>query len=86
MKTEYTAISCTRTTVIFSHLACLCKCFQCSDLLHSHSPVSEHPAGPGVSLDDTAGPQGDRLVLVAPVVRVVGVVGVPTSESCEEHR
>ena len=47
--------------------------------------MSEHPAGPGVSLDDTAGPQGDRLVLVAPVVRVVRVVGVPTSASCDEH-
>ena len=43
---------------------------------------SEHPARPGVSLDDTAGPQSDGLVLVTPVVGVVGVVGVPTPERC----
>ena len=47
---------------------------------------SEHPARPRVSLDDTAGPQSDGLVLVTPVVGVVGVVGVPSPATCQDER
>ena len=53
-----------------------------SHLVISHGGLSDHlqdPAWSGVSLDDTAGSEGDGLVLVAPVVGVVGVVGVSTS-------
>ena len=67
-------------TIIFSHLAGLCKCFSLGKISHGASGAElEDPTRSGVSLDDTAGSQGDRLVLVAPVVGVVGVVGVATS-------
>ena len=39
----------------------------------------QHPTWSGVPLDDTAGSEGDGLVLVTPVVGVVGVIGVATS-------
>ena len=69
-------------TIIFSHLAGLCKCLECFSLgnITRGQPVHlQDPTWSGVSLDDTAGSQGDRLVLVTPVVGVVGVVGVATS-------
>ena len=70
-------------TIIFSHLAGLCKCFECFSLGNITRGAGRHhlqnPTWSGVSLDDTAGSQGDCLVLVTPVVGVVGVIGVATS-------
>ena len=68
------------TTIIFSHLAGLCKCFSLGkNITRGQSDLLQDPTWSGVSLDDTAGSEGDGLVLVAPVVGVVGVVGVATS-------
>ena len=70
-------------TIIFSHLAGLCKCVQCfslgSNITRGLSDLLQDPTWSGVSLDNTAGSQGDCLVLVTPVVGVVGVIGVATS-------
>ena len=69
-------------TIIFSHLAGLCKCVQCfslgSNITRGQLSLLQDSTWSGVSLDDTAGSEGDGFVWVAPIVGVVGVVGVAT--------